>query len=260
MPKSPEELLAIEIGGVTIAERLRQAIERGDLIEHSDGSLGLPPTQGAPTANNAIFHAPHKYLDCRFLLSFLFNIVYSESAVPWGCASCYKVVVNPANLRGLMALRNLQKSIDCVAKTSVEVDRTITQNIYVGFFYCITLERAREVYWIVRAAVDAEPKLGPETPVRIKRGCTEYEIHCGPSDQYTFHPDLPELEAYLLSRFRHPPKPQNDPLKERLNTLALWQQTAFRIGDDTYLDFTGGRRLFPKSVTYDPNPENGAEG
>ena len=34
--------------------------------------------------------------------------------------------------------------------------------------------------------------------------------------------------------------------------MAHWIDTAFRIGDDTYLDFTNGRRLKPKMVSYDP--------
>jgi len=34
--------------------------------------------------------------------------------------------------------------------------------------------------------------------------------------------------------------------------VANWIETAFRIGDDTYLDFTGGTRLREKTLTFDP--------
>jgi hypothetical protein len=33
--------------------------------------------------------------------------------------------------------------------------------------------------------------------------------------------------------------------------VAQWIETAFRIGDDTYLDFTGGKPLRKKTMTYD---------
>ena len=252
MTKTAEELLAMHIGGATVAEHLQKAIAAGALIEHEDGSLELPPA--VKTIDTSVYHNPVRPMDCIFLMKFLFNIAYGEAAVPFGCRECYKVTVSPANLRGLMALRAIQESIACNAKCTVDVDRPITQNVYIGFFYCVTLDHAREVYQVVRAAVDAEPKLGPQTPVRIKRGCTEYEIHCGPSDQYTFDERLPELEQYLRSRFRRPSRPKADALKNRLNTLSNWIQTAYRIGDNSYLDFTGGKPLYPKSVTYDPKP------
>jgi len=35
--------------------------------------------------------------------------------------------------------------------------------------------------------------------------------------------------------------------------LMKMVRTAYRIGDDTYKDFTGGKDLFPPTVTYDPN-------
>jgi hypothetical protein len=46
--------------------------------------------------------------------------------------------------------------------------------------------------------VDNDPLLSPEIPVHTKRGSTEHEIHCGPSDKYTFRKELPELEVFFL--------------------------------------------------------------
>jgi len=58
---------------------------------------------------------------------------------------------------------------------------------------------------------------------------------------------LKELEDYLKGRFR-----ENKVNQEPSLPLMYWIEVAFRIGDDTYLNFTGGQRLRPKSVTYDP--------
>jgi len=41
MTKSPEELLAMQFGGATVAENLRAAIDAGTLIENHDGTLEL---------------------------------------------------------------------------------------------------------------------------------------------------------------------------------------------------------------------------
>jgi hypothetical protein len=88
----------------------------------------------------------------------------------------------------------------------------------------------------------------------IKRGCTNYEHACGPSDRYTFDPRLADVEEYFWHRFvRNKPKQifgkkQNDAVK-----LMKMVRTAYRIGDDTYKDFTGGKDLFPPTVTYNPN-------
>ena len=100
----------------------------------------------------------------------------------------------------------------------------------------------------MREALNADPKLGPHITMTIKRGCSEYEAMVGPSDQYEFTPEMLELEAYLKTRFR-----ERKAVHHGSTVAAHWVETAFRIGDDTYLDFTGGKRLRKKTLTYDPS-------
>jgi len=69
----------------------------------------------------------------------------------------------------------------------------------------------------------------------------------GPSDRYEFAPGLAELEAYLRARFRSNRGPDRGNI-----ALAYWIEVAFRIGDDTYLDFTDGKRLRANAVSYEP--------
>ena len=99
----------------------------------------------------------------------------------------------------------------------------------------------------MRDAIDADPKLGPDVGMTIKRGCSQFEAAVGPSDGYRFTPEMAALEADLRARFQAPAiaEPSMAP-------LADWIDLAFRMGDDSYLDFTGGVRLRPATMTYEP--------
>ena len=72
-----------------------------------------------------------------------------------------------------------------------------------GISYLNSLDAARAAF---RQAVDADSKLGPQVSVAIKRGCTHYELKCGPSDQYRFLPEQAGIEAALRSRIEPAPK------------------------------------------------------
>lgn len=245
MAKSPEELLALRVGDASVADNIRRAVERRDLVEDADGTLQLAAPRSY-SANWAIV-ANGPALGCQFLIHFLYRHAYAEAAVPHGCGACYKVKVAPRTLRELVAAWGVAKRVACRSKWGVDLGNPYSQNVYAGYFYTTGLDGARAVYKVVRAAIDDEPKLGPDVQMSIKRGCSDYEAKLGPSDRYTFAPELEELEKYLKSRFRKvepeglPPVP-----------LAHWIEIAFRIGDDTYLDFTGGRRPKPNMVSYAP--------
>ena len=105
--------------------------------------------------------------------------------------------------------------------------------------------------------IDAHPKLGPGVKAVIKRGCTNYEHSCGPSDKYTFDPRLAEIEDYFFAQFAEN-KPKTNKEFDDADKLLKMVRTAYRIGDDTYKDFTGGKELFPPTVTYDPDDSEDA--
>ena len=244
MARTEAELLAVEIGGAAVGENLRRAIEKGDIIEHADGTLEV-----ARAADHGswmfVRHGPP--LGCGFLMRFAFRHAYAEGAVPYGCRACYKVKVVPRTLRELIAAWQIGRRVACHSKWGVDLNNPYSQNVYAGYFYASGLDEARAVYKVAREAIDADPKLGPDVGMTIKRGCSEYEAALGPSDQYEFSPELAEVEPYLRSRFHGTPSADNAGAP-----MAYWIDIAFRIGDDTYLDCTGGKRLRPKTLTYDP--------
>ncbi|MDO9414094.1 MAG: hypothetical protein Q7T81_16105 [Pseudolabrys sp.] len=248
MVAGPNEILAFTIGTRSVGDNLRRAIAAGAVTEQADGSLALPVH--GPAASTFLMVRNSEALGCGFLNSFLFKHVYAEAAVPQGCAPCYKIKALPRSLRELVAMYEVAKNIPCLSKWGIDLGNPHSQDIYAGYVYVTGLEGARALYPVLRKAMTGHPKIGADVPLLIKRGCSNYEAKLGPSDQYTFAPELRAIEAALKARFK-----DREPEDESVATMLYgkWVPLAFQIGDDTYLDFTNGRRLYPKSVSYDPD-------
>ncbi|HXP95820.1 MAG TPA: hypothetical protein VN809_03850 [Telmatospirillum sp.] len=250
-----EDALSVRIGRFTVGEHLARAVAARRLIAHDDGTWELPAKSGRGVPD--IWLHNERSSSCQQLFFFLFGAAYGMSCVPQGCRNCYKVKISPANLRQLVAVQEVTKGVPYRSKCGPELFIPYSTGHYAAFFYLNGLEQARAAFAELRRMVDGKPRLGAGVPMLIKRGCTDYEIHCGPSDRYAFAP--PEVEAWLLERLRPSKQIRSQP---RSVTFARWIQIAFQIGDETYLDFTGGRRLYPKVLTYDPAPteETGIRG
>ena len=198
MAKSPDELLALQVGDATVAENLKRAVEAGELVEEEDGCLRF--AEPRQQSQNWATVASGPPLGCDFLMQFLFQQAYAKSAVPQGCSACYKVKVVPRTLRELVAAWGIAKRIECRSKWGVDFNNPYSQNVYAGYFYEVGLDGARALYKVVRDIIDNDPKLGPDVQMSIKRGCSEYEAKLGPSDRYTFAPELKEVEEYLRTQ------------------------------------------------------------
>lgn len=243
-------VLSLQIGGKTIGDRLAAAIAAGHVIVRHDGKFELDKQ----VRQDSIVKPGEFGRPCRFLNGFMFSHVYGKAAVPFGCRNCYKVKVTSKTLRQLMAVNEISQEFSCLAKSGAEVDNPENQSLYGTYFYLLGLEKARALYKKLRRMIDAHPKLGPKVKAVIKRGCTNYERSCGPSNNYTFDPRLSEIEEYFFARFAEQ-KPKTNIRKDFDDAMKLLKmaRTAYRIGDDTYKDFTGGKDLFPPTVTYDPD-------
>ena len=232
----------------TVAESISEAVAAGALRAQGDGTWLRPNVD--PTPSDWVKESRDASRKCRFYMGVMFNHVYRKRHVPAGCATCFKVKVVPRSLRELVALRDVGHALPFTYKCGLDAPVHHTSGIYGGYFYLHGLDAARAAYRLVRNAVDDHPKLGSAVSVFIKRGCTEYELHCGPSDKFTFDPAQQEVEAALLSRIRFEAPPAND-RKRVMETMTHWIKTAYRFGDDTYRDFTAGRSLYPATVRYD---------
>jgi hypothetical protein len=182
----------------------------------------------------------------------MFDVLFKHMDVDWvpsDCQGCWKVVVRPPTLLALFALEHLQKRLDRPSKCGIEVRESV-HGLYGGYFYNLSLEDGRECYAAVRAAVDADELLGPDVPVLLKRGCTEYELEAGPSDEWKVTPDQERAEAEIKRLFvsDHNFSAQPDHLVTRVH--RKWIEFAYAAGDETYKHFTNGEPLFPPYVTY----------
>lgn len=249
--------LTLIVANRSVADSLSEAVAVGALRPQDDGTWLRPSIDGTPS--DWVRESRDASRNCRFYMGVMFNHVYRKRQVPAGCATCFKVKVVPRSLRELVALRDVSHALPYTYKCGLDSAATYTSGLYGGYFYLHGLDAARTAYGVIRAAVDGHPKLGGDVCVFIKRGCTEYEVHCGPSDRFTFQPEQTDLEAALLSRIKLEPSPPGTRIRVQ-QTLAHWIREAYRLGDDSYLDFTGGRRLYPSVVRYAPAPpaEDGA--
>ena len=261
MSEPEDRLLSFVVDGKTIGANLDRAIASGNVVRHADGRLELPKPHGQSPAvinlDGYIWRQGDFAQPCIFLNRFMFRHVYGEAAVPFGCRDCYKVKVVSNSLREMVAVKDmaekdLAESVPASSKSGVEVDNSENQHVYGSYFYFLGLDRARAAYKVLRAKIDQHSKLGAGVKMLIKRGCTNYERRCGPSDQYKFDPRQEEIERHLSSRFVADVRMgAKKAVRDKIQFLE-WVRTAYRIGDDTYKDFTDGKDLYPSAVTYPP--------
>jgi hypothetical protein len=177
-----------------------------------------------------------------------------ENYVHSYCRECYKVVIRPQSLIELFDLYELERRLDVPCKCGIERRDTV-HGLYGGYFYNRGLEQGLERLKEVRALVDEN--LSPETPVFLKRYCTEYEIgplSLGDSDKM---PDATQEEKeWEMTVMSHFPKvgvstPQSD--TQIAYVMRQWIHFAYTNGDQTYKEFTDGNPLFKGYVTYKEN-------
>ena len=222
-----DPLLGAQVGGRSVGEALDAAIEAGAVVLHHSGKLHLPAALRRPEGPQdgvAFFqlfrHQGDFRQPCNFLNNFLFEAVYDKAAVPFGCRDCYKVKVTTTSLRQARAIGRLAATVSQTSKTGAEQGARETGLRFGTYFYNLGLDRARALHADLRARIDRDPALGPAVAMLIKRGCSNYEAHCGPSDRYVFDPALEQAEHRLRSLFALKRKTTRDRLGRRLRRLG----------------------------------------
>lgn len=246
-------LLERTVGGASIGANLAKAVAGGAVVAHDDGTWSLTGLPVMP--ENWRFSSHILPFPCYKLMGFLFRVAYGRNAVPHGCRTCFKVQVKPRSLRELHAAYAVAGTLPYPFKAGVALGGRYHSGPYSTLFYFTSLEQARQAYTDI---ADLMGQALPGVPLTIKRGCTEYEIFCGPSDKFTFAADLPEIEADLLSRLRPISKKYRPSIPDQ-TVFMRWVQAAYQIGDETYREYTDKKRLYPESVTYSIKREEGKD-
>lgn len=248
-----ESLSAVLAGGRTVKENLDRAVMSGAVLQHPDGRYELAELASDKPPVMDMFMPRGKSLPCALLNRFLFRYAYAEATVPLGCAACYKVKVVTRSLRQLLAVKELAEALPHPTKSGSEIDNPENPHPYGTYLYLNGIDQAREVHRTLRAQIDGRENLGSHVQMIIKRGCTNYERKCGPSNQYRFDPALEAVETELSKRFITPAQRIPAEIRNQLRLIEIIK-IAYRIGDETYKDLTHGRNLAPPTVAYPPEP------
>jgi len=218
--------------------------------------------------------------NCHFYHKVLFTILYQQQKVPVNCQKyCIKTVVAPRNLEEVVWTYLLQRQLDLASKVGSEVNRENSNKLWGAYWYSRTWEAGHERYKQIKAIYDrAEPQRGiilgcpvevnllgkeeakelgfpEEVPIILKRACTEFEQHCGPSSKWTWDEEQEEKEKLALDAFVSDQQSftQND--YQRGTLFSRWIHEAYRVGDESYKKFTNGNDLFAVCETYHDRPE-----
>lgn len=242
-----DDVMEMRFGKCTVRENLARAVAANKLTILPDGRYVL---SARGTSHSYLHVKAARKMDCGFLGDFLFGHAYDKSAVPFGCRNCYKVKIIPRSFRGLMALRTILEQAPYQSKCGADFYNPHSRDIYAGFLYLEGLGEARAAYKDMRARLDAHPDLGCDVALTIKRGCSNMEAACGPSDQWVICDEMQALERDLRERVVLEPSASDPYPVRKITSLSVWIQLAYSIGDDSYLDFTGGKPLHTPTVSY----------
>jgi len=183
-------------------------------------------------------------VECELWHELFFPI---HNMVPTYCQNCWKVVVFIPTVSKLFDLYELQKDLEHPCKCGIEY-RFTDERKYGGYFYNWGRQAGEACYKKVRQAVD--DRLGEDIKVILKCSCSEYEIACGPPDDWS----ATERQIEIEEAFRRRVVTNNTKYHQfeyiQAYVMLKWIHHACHIGDETYKEFTGGEPLTVTMKTY----------
>jgi len=240
--EGPSSDLYSQIASYNVLELCKPLLDQGWHLG-TDGKLRA--TTRLATNIPWVFAVQDETRKCSLWHSIFFGVL---GMLPSPCLGCWKVVVRPKTLADLFELHEIQKEMGIPSKCGIEV-REQVHGLYGGYFYNDSPEQGQRVYEQVRDAVGE--RLAPDTKVILKRGCTEFEIKFGDSSQWDslitdYQLEIEtKLDCFIETRERIE---QQESIRKSI--FKRWIEWAHASGDETYLQFTDGRLLYPSVTTY----------
>ena len=245
--KKDRKNLYLKLNNLDFITKYKPLLEKGYKLRVEDGKF-------VPKQIASAYEVPWVYVktDPKSRCDIFHTVFHQiENHVHSYCRECYKVVVRPRNLIELFDLYELQRRLDVSCKCGIEKRESVF-GLYGGYFYNRGLKQGLERLKEVRKLVDEN--LSSETPVFLKRYCTEFEIgplSLGDSDKMLdITKEEEEWEMMIMSLF---PRvgvntPQSD--TQIAYVMRTWIHYAYANGDKTYSEFTDGSPLFKPYVKY----------
>jgi len=139
---------------------------------------------------------------------------------------CFKVVAYPRNCKETFDLYELMKQCKLHCKIGIDLRDYTPSKVsnFSAFFYCNNQEHGQEVYEQVK---EMASKVHPDTPVLLKRSCTEMEL------DKTLEPN-PDWEQRLDNIFEKDELFWVEPEFVRNRTKVFWLKYARSVGDTSY--------------------------
>ena len=226
---------------------LQPAIDSGQLRWSNEYPDKLEPMTRGALENNwvVIIQNKEQQNQCMFNSKILFNMVskyYSPRLVPSYCQECWKVVTRPKTLRQLWDIYELQTAEQIPAKCGME-ERSEVFGPWGAYWYTRSVEEGRALHARLSVLMD--------TPLILKRGCTEMEMNCGDSSKWEVYPEQLEIEKKfrdLIVTWKYDPVKQTDWVIR--NIKRRWIEWAWGHGDSTVFEFTDGQPLMTPYRTY----------
>jgi len=230
-----------------VITRLKPLLTKGVLRVRDDGRL-------EPTFSMA-WNTP--WLHAGLALNrncFLYQEVYHKTlgVIHPRCFECWKVVVRPKTLDQLMALREMQLRHRVPSKCGIE-RREYVHGLYGGYFYNDSLGDALACFEWLKGELPTD--LTSNGRMIVKRACTEFELAYGPSDKWDSGPGNEAVKQVSHWLVDDVPNTLQPPSVE-VHVLRTWVKWAYAHGDETYLNYTGGKPIYTPPVTYHPTEDS----
>jgi hypothetical protein len=230
------------LSSLDVVSQMKPFLDDGSYYLRDDGKIDSARRMSPDSPWIFVKHAPNK--ECHLWHGIYFQVF---GIIPSPCHECWKVVLRPWTLQDLMRVYNLQKKMDEPAKCGIE-RRLSVFGSYGAYWYANSVEEGRH-RWV--QVVSAMEDLGIQCNAILKRGCTEFELTKGPSDEWEITEDQIRLENVLNNAFVRDVVVQTQPDHVRAAIFRSWVHHAYSVGDETYRMFLrDGQELFRKVVEY----------
>ena len=194
--------------------------------------------------------------ECTYLHRQLFNIISPRTPigqfVPRRCQECWKIVIRPQTVKQLFALEQLLLRLDWPSKCGCEkrAYTPLSEYRYGGYIYNDSIEQGIYRLDLIRGHIENDPELNG-IECHLKRSCTEMEMACGDSTKWSVSDEQNRIEDLLewLIVYDSIASHQSKHIRDKVH--MRWIEWAAENGDETYLEYTGGERLYDAPVRYE---------
>ena len=237
-----------DLASRSVARFVRDLRSTGQLYVNDDGKLTphsrrVDPDQWIRTRGEG-----HSDYECKFANMVLWDMISKKCPTPFvpsHCQSCWKVCAKPKTFKQLSEILFLQDRQDRRAKCGIET-RYYVPALYGAYWYTRSKEEGLDLYKEFKGSFEFAG-----VPLILKRGCTEMEIACGPSDKWEVTDWQIEIEDIARGLIVDDIVIERGYDWQRDDTLLRWMEFAEEHGDETVWEYTEGLYInAPSYVMY----------